>query len=194
MGLYKYVGELYTNPRENLKGILNDRLVKWRRQKAVLKVEKPTRIDRARKIGYRAKTGFVVVRVRVTGGGRKKIKPMGGRRSKRSGRKKVVGKSYQWVAEERAQRKFTNLNVLGSYYVMDDAKHKWFEVIMVDTHRPEIQKDPKINWICEKQHKGRVFRGLTTAGKRSRGLLTNKGKGAEKLRPSIRAHRDRGKS
>ncbi|ALV62505.1 LSU ribosomal protein L15e [Thermococcus sp. 2319x1] len=50
----------------------------------------------------------------------------------------------------------------------------------------------KIAWIAGKAHKGRVFRGLTSAGKRSRGLL-NKGKGAEKVRPSIRAHRGRGK-
>jgi len=42
------------------------------------------------------------------------------------------------------------------------------------------------------KHKGRVFRGKTSAGKSSRGLR-NKGKGAEKLRPSLRAHGRRGK-
>ncbi|MDP3765404.1 MAG: 50S ribosomal protein L15e, partial [Nanoarchaeota archaeon] len=34
-------------------------------------------------------------------------------------------------------------------------------------------------------------RGLTSAGKRGRGLL-HKGKGAEKLRPSLRAHQRKG--
>ena len=55
-----------------------------------------------------------------------------------------------------------------------------------------IKSDRKINWICDSTHKGRVFRGLTSAGRKSRGLR-NKGKGAEKIRPSIRANKGKGK-
>jgi len=58
---------------------------------------------------------------------------------------------------------------------------------MVDKAHPNIIADKNINWIMQKQHRGRVYRGLTAAGKRSRGILTHKGKGAEKLRPSMRA-------
>jgi large subunit ribosomal protein L15e len=41
-------------------------------------------------------------------------------------------------------------------------------------------------------HRGRAYRGKTSAGKRGRGLH-KKGKGAEKLRPSLRANLNRGK-
>jgi len=41
---------------------------------------------------------------------------------------------------------------------------------MVDPHHPAIKADKDINWICDKAHKGRVFRGLTSAGKKVRGL------------------------
>ncbi|OYT47808.1 50S ribosomal protein L15e, partial [Thermoplasmatales archaeon ex4484_36] len=79
-----------------------------------------------------------------------------------------------------------------SYWVGEDGKQKFFEVIMVDPFHPAIKSDSKINWIIEAQHKRRVFRGLTSAGKKARGLRW-KGKGAEKVRPSIRAHQRRGK-
>jgi large subunit ribosomal protein L15e len=95
-------------------------------------------------------------------------------------------KSLKLIAEERAARKFPNLEVLNSYWVGEDGRYKWFEVILVDPHHPVIQSDPKINWICQKQHKGRVFRGLTSAGKKVRGLR-RKGRGAEKMRPSRKA-------
>ena len=96
-------------------------------------------------------------------------------------RKKIVNKNYQWVAEERAQKKYVNCTVLNSYYVGEDGNRLWYEVILVDRAHPVIMADPNINWICNKR--GRAARGLTSAGRRSRGLL-NKGKGAEKLRPS----------
>jgi large subunit ribosomal protein L15e len=85
------------------------------------------------------------------------------------------------MAEERVARKYPNLEVLNSYWVWEDGKAKYYEVILVDPQRPEIQHDNKINWICEKQHTRRAFRGLTSAGKKGRGLR-KKGKGAEKVR------------
>jgi large subunit ribosomal protein L15e len=63
---------------------------------------------------------------------------------------------------------------------------------MVDPAHPAIMSDSDVNWICEKQHVHRAFRGLTPAGKTGRGLR-NKGKGAEKVRPSIGAHDRKGK-
>ena len=85
------------------------------------------------------------------------------------------------MAEERVARKYPNLEVLNSYWVWEDGKAKYYEVILVDPQRPEIRNDNNINWICEKQHTRRAFRGLTSAGKKGRGLR-KKGKGAEKVR------------
>ena len=187
MGFFKFFNRLWRN-KGKVKELLRDRLIQWRKEGSVVKIDKPTRIDKARMLGYKAKQGILVARVRVKRGGRKKPRIKKGRRPKRMGRKKIVGKSYQWIAEERANRKFHNFEVLNSYYVAKDGKHYWYEVILVDKHHPVIKKDKHLKWIYEKQHKGRVYRGLTAAGKRSRGILTHKGKGAEKLRPSLRAH------
>jgi large subunit ribosomal protein L15e len=97
-------------------------------------------------------------------------------------------KSLRLIAEERAAKKFPNLEVLNSYWVGEDGRSKWFEVIMVDAHHPVIKTDRNAGWICEKQHHRRVFRGLTSSGKKVRSLR-RKGRGAEKFRPSKRAAR-----
>lgn len=167
-------------------------MVKWRKEGSFTKLEKPTNIKRARTLGYKAKQGFIVVRVRVPKGGRKRPKTAGGRVPKKSGRFFTPAKSKQLIAEERVSRKFPNLEVLSSYWIGEDGTHKWFEVILVDKHHPVIKKDKTINWITEKTHTRRVHRGKTSAGKKSRGLR-NKGRGAEKIRPSLRANRNKGK-
>jgi large subunit ribosomal protein L15e len=189
---YKYVARAWKRPEASfVKELMWQRLIKWRRQPVVLRIERPTRIDRARKLGYKAKQGFVVARVRVRRGGLKRTRPKAGRRPKRMGVAKLkLAKSLRLVAEERAARKFPNLEVLNSYWVWEDGRFKWFEVIMVDPNHPVIQSDKDVNWICEKVHRGRVFRGLTSAGKEVRGLR-HKGRGAEKIRPSRKAVRKR---
>jgi len=192
MGFFKFFNRLWRN-KIKVSELLKERLIQWRKEDSVVKIDRPTRIDKARMLGYKAKQGILVARVRVKRGGRKKPRIKKGRRPKRMGRKKIVGKSYQWIAEERANRKFHNFEVLNSYYVAKDGKYLWYEVILVDPYHPAIKKDKHLKWICEKQHKGRVYRCLTAAGRRSRGILTHKGKGAEKLRPSLRAHDRRGK-
>ena len=110
---------------------------------------------------------------------------MGGRRPKAKSQEKDINKSYQQIAEERAQWSYRNCEVLNSYWVGEEGKHAWYEVILVDRHNPHILADPNINWISSV--KGRVFRGLTSAGRKSRGLSI-RGKGAEKARPSKRAN------
>ena len=79
-------------------------------------------------------------------------------------------KSLKLIAEERTARHFPNMEVLNSYWVGEDGKHKWFEVILVDPKAPGIKTDKDINWITEKQHTSRVFRSMTSAGKNVRGL------------------------
>lgn len=78
--------------------------------------------------------------------------------------------NYQWIAQQRAARKFTNLEVLNSYFLGKDGVHYFYEVILVDPERPEIKNDKTINWIAKPGNRGRVFRGLTSAAKKSRGL------------------------
>ncbi|MFB6089225.1 MAG: 50S ribosomal protein L15e [Candidatus Aenigmatarchaeota archaeon] len=170
MGMYKYVQKLWKSPKENLGDVWKSRLVKWRKENSVVRIENPTRIDRARNNGYKSKQGYVVVRSRVSRGGRKVPKPKGGRRSKRSGRKHTAKKSIQRIAEERANKKYPNLEVLNSYYVAEDGQHKWYEVIMVDPNHPAIQNDDDINWVCESSNKRRAVRGKTSAGKKGREL------------------------
>lgn len=187
---YKYIAEAWAKPEKSyVKELMRQRLIKWRKQPAIVRIEKPTRVDRARRLGYKAKQGFVIARVRVRRGGLRKKRPKAGRRPKRMGVKKYKpAKSMRLIGEERTGKKFPNLEVLNSYWVAEDGRSKWFEIIMVDPHHPVIKADKKNSWISQKQHHKRVFRGLTSAGKKIRGLR-GKGRGAEKVRPSRKAAR-----
>ena len=112
----------------------------WRKEPAVLRVENPTRLDRARRFGYKAKQGYAVVRVRIRKGGARKIRPVSGRRQKALGVTKFTrGKSLKKIAEARAAKKFPNMLPLNSYWAWEDGKHKWFEVVMVDPNHPAIR-------------------------------------------------------
>ena len=188
-GLYNQLGETWKN--QDVKRT-RELTLKWRGENSVIKVERPTRLDKARMLGYKAKKGFVIARVRVPRGGKKRPMIVKGRRSRNFGQRLVMGRSYQWIAEQRANKVFPNLEVLNSYKSGRDGLHYWFEVILVDPAHPVIKADPHMKWISSKKHTGRVYRGLTSAGRKSRGLL-NKGKGAEKLRPSLGAHLRTGK-
>jgi large subunit ribosomal protein L15e len=187
MGMYKYIRDAWKAPSNNiLKNQLKDRLVQWRKEPATVRVTKPTRLDRARSLGYRAKQGIIVVRQRLLRGGRQNPKPQGGRRSKRQTRRKDLNVSYQTIAEQRVAAKYVNCEVLNSYYVAEDGRYYWYEVIIVDKNSPAIKKDKQLKWISITKHTNRVFRGLTSSAKKSRGL-SYKGKGSEKTRPSQKA-------
>mmetsp|Transcript_21264 Transcript_21264/g.67314 ORF Transcript_21264/g.67314 Transcript_21264/m.67314 type:complete len:141 (+) Transcript_21264:79-501(+) len=90
------------------------------------------------------------------------------------------------VAEERVGRKCAGLRVLNSYWINQDSTYKYFEVIMIDPHHTAIRKDPRINWICKPVMKHRELRGLTSAGRKYRGLR-QKGHKGTKMRGSARA-------
>jgi large subunit ribosomal protein L15e len=165
-------------------GLRHERLLTWRRENSVTRLERPTRLDRARAVGYRAKGGFIIVRVRVRRGGQGKRAIIAGRRPKHKGiLKMTLSKSLRRIAEERAQKHYPNLEVLNSYWLGEDGKQKFYEVILVDPDHPEILADPKIAWIAAPVQRGRVYRGLTSAGTEGRGLRW-KGKGTERFRPS----------
>ena len=187
-GLYQQIRNAWKKP--DIK-VLRERMVQWRKDNAVTKLERPIRLDRARSLGYKAKKGYIIARVRVIRGGRQRARTNKGRKSKRHTIKKVVKMSYKWVAEQRAQKKFPNLEVLNSYNLAKDGKHYFYEVILVDYSAPEIKSDKTINWITKKTNQHRVHRGLTSAGKKSRGLRSKSP--SNKNRPSVRAGKRRGK-
>ena len=191
MGFYSYAQEQHRSPKESLDEIWKERIQRWRRQGTIEKAENPTRIPKARQLGYKSKNGINVYRVRVQKGGSKREEPSGGRKPKTSGQNRYSPKkSKQVIAEQKASRKYSNLEVLNSYYVAEDGNRKWFEVIMADPEHPEIQSDEDLNWICEADN--RAERGVTPEARKTRGL-DEKGKGAEKVRPSQSANDNRGK-
>jgi large subunit ribosomal protein L15e len=187
-GMYYYVRQAWKKPDPI---ILRERMIEWRASNAVFKVDRPLRIDRARSLGYKAKKGYVVVRVRVKRGGRQRDRTNKARKPKKHTIRKIVKMNYQWIAEGRAQAKFVNLEVLNSYKIGKDGKYYFYEVILVDYSRPEIKNDRTINWICSKKNQHRVTRGLTSAARKSRGLRHRSRN--LKVRPSLRAWNRLGK-
>jgi large subunit ribosomal protein L15e len=177
---YKYIAKAWKKPNESfVKELMWHRAIIWRKEDAITRIERPTRLDRARNLGYKAKQGIVLARVRVRRSGFRKTRPTGGRRQKRLGVNKIkLSKNIRLIAEERAAKKFPNLEVLNSYWVWEDGRFKWYEIIMVD---PAILPDHPIA-----NQTGRAFRGITSAGREVRGLR-HRGLGAEKFRPSRNA-------
>jgi len=195
MGVMNHHGEEWKRPKANIQSAhRRERMTSWRREPVFQRVERPTRLDAARRLGYKSKQGITVVRTRVRRGGLRKGKIHMKRKPSKAGIKKItMGKSIQRIAEERTSKRYPNLEVLNSYWVGEDGKNKFYEVIMIDPHHPAIKSDKQLSWIATgASHRGRAERGLTSAGKRGRGLH-KKGKGAEKLRPSLKANKNRGK-
>jgi large subunit ribosomal protein L15e len=190
---YSHIRDAWKDPDDGKVAELQwQRMQEWRDQGAIERVERPTRLDKARSLGYKAKQGVVVARVSVRKGSARKVRHKAGRRSKRQGVTRITRrKNLQRVAEERATRKYRNLRVLNSYWVGEDGSQKWFEVIMLDPEHPAIENDDDLNWICDDAHEGRALRGLTSAGQSNRGLQ-QKGKGTEHTRPSNNSGKGRG--
>ena len=162
--VYKHIKELWKKPST----IYKEKLRKWGKEPVFNKIEKPTRLDRARQLGYKAKQGYIIVRSRIKKGGRKRPTIKKGRKPGSSGRFVTTLQSKQSLVEKRVCRKFPNMEVLNSYYTGESGTHKFYEVILVEPNHTCIKKDKKINWISKQRR--RVFRGLTSSGKKSRNL------------------------
>merc|ERR1719424_2487136 len=73
MGAYKYLEELWKKKQSDvMRFILRIRCWEYRQLAAVHRASRPSRPDKARRLGYKAKQGFVVYRVRVRRGNRKR--------------------------------------------------------------------------------------------------------------------------
>ena len=124
---------------------LREKAVLWRKQNAMIRIAKPSRISRARRLGYKAKQGIVVVRMRVGTGGMRKQRPRGGRRPKHLGVTRIkAAVSMKQVAERRVLERYRNMKLLGSYFLYKDGMHYWFEVILADPSHKRIAKDKEI--------------------------------------------------
>lgn len=177
MGAYKYIRKTFE--KEYREGTANpiyrQKLISWRKGPSIVRVEKPTNISAARGLGYKAKKGIIVVRVRIDKGLRKRRQPHAGRKPKHNYRYTQTSLSHQAIAEQRANRKYRNCEVLNSYWVGEDGQSTFFEVILAD-------RSMKFDHSTQKMvsQRGRAYRGLTSAGKSSRPLA----KGRRKQRAS----------
>jgi len=175
MGAYKYVSELYRKKQSDvMRYLLRIRCWQYRQLNRVHRCPRPTRPDRARRLGYKAKQGYVIYRVCMRRGGRKrpvaKGCPYGKPKTSGAVKQQKPERNLQSIAEERAGRRLKGLRVLNSYWVAADSTFKYFEIIMVDPFHKAIRRDPKINWMCNPVQKHRELRGLTASGKSSRGI------------------------
>ena len=124
---------------------LREKAILWRKQNAMIRIAKPSRIIRARRLGYKAKQGIVVVRMRVGTGGMRKQRPRGGRRPKHLGVTRIkAAVSMKQVAERRVLERYRNMKLLGSYFLYKDGMYYWFEVILADPSHKRIAKDKEI--------------------------------------------------
>ena len=191
MGAYKYLEEIWKKKQSDMmRYILGLRTWEYRQLPAIHRCTRPSRPEKARKLGYKAKQGFVVYRARVRRGGRKRPVRKGIVHGKPKSQG-VVGLKNQVnlraIAEQRVGKKLRALRVLNSYWVGQDATYKFYEVILVDPAHRAIRRDPKINWICRPVFKRRETRGLTSAGKKFRGLRVH-GVNDNKNHPSRRGN------
>lgn len=174
MGAYKYLEEIWRKKQSDaLRFLLRVRAWQYRQDKKVARVNKPTRTDKAHKLGYKAKQGYVIYRAAVRRGGRKRPNHKGivyGKPKHAGINQLKFARNLKAVAEERVGRACGNLRVLNSYWINQDATYKYYEVILVDPNHIAIKNDARINWICNPVHKHRELRGLTSAGKKHRGL------------------------
>lgn len=157
MGYYKFVQETLESQYKERDARFRAKIIAWRNEPVINKVEYPTNVTRARRLGYKAKQGYVIIRTRVEKGRRTRRKMMGGRKHKNYYRFVQPGMSHQAMAEQRVNRIYKNLEVLNSYWVGEDGNYKYFEVILADPTKPTVN-------ISSVMRTGKSFRGLTAAG------------------------------
>ena len=73
MGAFKYLEELWKHKASNvMKFVLRMRAWEFRQLPAIHRCSRPSRPDKARRLGYKRKQGYCIYRVRVRRGGRKR--------------------------------------------------------------------------------------------------------------------------
>jgi large subunit ribosomal protein L15e len=136
---YSYMEESWQNPTPEMKDWLRRSAMTWRREPVVKRVARPTKLVTARRLGYKAKPGIVIVRIRIRRGGARKPRPVSGRRQKAMGSIKFTRSlGIQEIAERRAARRYPNMSIQNSYHLFSDGTSHWYEVILVDQNRGDL--------------------------------------------------------
>ncbi|MBU0590989.1 50S ribosomal protein L15e [Candidatus Micrarchaeota archaeon] len=157
MGAYKYIVQTLQKQYKERNDALKAKIVGWGRGPVMERVERPTNLSRARTLGYKAKQGYAVIRIRIDKGRRTRRKPDGGRKQKNNYLFVQPQLSHQGIAEQRVNRKYRNMEVLNSYWIGENGKYKYFEVILADPAKPTVN-------ISSVIRTGKAFRGLTSTG------------------------------
>merc|ERR1712084_162740 len=153
--------------------VLRLRTWEYRQLPTMHRCTRPSRPDKARRLGYKARQGVVIYRCAVRRGSRKTKAAKGiiyGKPKRQGINQMKSRKNLKAIAEERVGKKMGALRVMNSYWVGQDGTYKFYEVICVDPAHPAVRNDARMNWLCRPVHKHREIRGLTGAGKKSRGL------------------------
>jgi large subunit ribosomal protein L15e len=173
MGAAKYIRKAFQNEWKAVKdnnydysSLIRQRGLEYRNEGAAVKrVDKPTNLPSARSVGYKAKQGIFVVRVRVRKGTGLHHRPKNKRRPKRQGQAKLSRKiNTQAMAEQKSSKRFENAEALGSYKVAEDGQWHYFEVVMADRNAPTIKSDKNLSYLTHNQQ-GRAERGKTFSGR-----------------------------
>jgi large subunit ribosomal protein L15e len=140
--MYKQMAKTWITMWKTNSDELKSRAIGWRKELAIHRINKPSRLDRAKKLGYKAKQGIIVIRARVGRGGMRKQRQVSGRRPKHSGVIRIKQDiNMRLVAERRVNEKYPNMELIGSYFLYKDGKHVWYEVILADPSHPSVYKD-----------------------------------------------------
>jgi large subunit ribosomal protein L15e len=150
MGAYKYLTELYTKKQSDvLQFVSRVRCWEYRQLAVIHRASRPSRPDKARRLGYKAKQGYLIYRVRVRRGNRKKPVKKGatfGKPVRQGVNHLKFQRGLRSIAEERVGRRCANLRVwvlapaggallmsrLNSYWINQDGVYKYYEVILVE--------------------------------------------------------------
>ena len=182
MGAYKYIKETLQKQYKGRDETFRAKVISWRKGEAMVKIARPSNLSRARTLGYKAKQGYVLVRIRVDKGRRARRRPRKGRKHKNYHVYVQPQIAHQTIAEQRVNRKYRNMEVLNSYWVGEDGNYKYFEVILADSSKPSVNVSSAIR-------QGKSFRGLTSSGnsrKPSKRKTMNKRRRRRKLADKVR--------
>jgi len=137
--MYREITKTWQRMSKNRSAEIKSLGIMLRTRPTIERVDRPTRLDRARRLGYKAKPGFIIVRIKVSRGGMRRVKAKAGRRQKHAGIVKMKANvNVRQTSERRVSEKFPNLEVLNSYFVYRDGRSAWYEVILVDKCDPSL--------------------------------------------------------
>ena len=140
--MMKQISNTWKKIMKNNYSTIRSRAIAFRKENTIVRIDRPSRLDRAKALGYKSKQGVVVVRIKVSRGGMRRQRPKSGRRPKHLGVTKMKANvNTKQTAQRRVKEKYPNLILLNSYFLYQDGKHIWHEVILIDPSHHSIQND-----------------------------------------------------